>query len=474
MKRESIGRTAIAGLMMGSALIGCDSDSTGPNPPTQPNLEPTVISANIISDRTLHADTVYTLRGYVRVSNGATLRIEPGTRIEGDYDVFASSLFIERGAKIIAEGTADAPIVFTSQRPAGQRAPGDWGGLVLIGNGIINRTAPVILEGTENFTSVEGGPVNYAGGSDNADSSGSLKYVRIEFAGHEVATNAELNSLTMAAVGSGTTIEHVQVLAGLDDGFEWFGGAVDAKYLVSYESGDDHFDASEGYSGRVQHMIAFQSKTLVPRQDAGSVASDPQGIENDGCAGQNCAQGENSQPYTTPVFANFTLVGPGANRTTSGGEIGMMLRRGTGGHYVNGVVARFTRAGASLRDATTEARFNDGGLSLRSILFAENGVTFQSGTTPYQFSVPLGPNGLEESAATAASLFAALPTDPSAATEFDWTPAAGSPAAMGGLTTFAGDLATRAGTFVTPTGYRGAADPAGPKWWQGWTYYADN
>src|SRR5690606_35061751 len=116
-------------------------------------------------------------------------------------------------AKLMAEGTAAEPIVFTSSRPIGERRPGDWGGIVILGNGVINRSAPVILEGTENFPM----PINYAGGSDNADNSGTLRYVRIEFAGHEVATNAELNSLTLAAVGSGTTIENVQVLAGLDD-----------------------------------------------------------------------------------------------------------------------------------------------------------------------------------------------------------------------------------------------------------------
>src|SRR5690606_21107111 len=148
------------------------------------------------SNRTFHSDTVYTLRGYVRVTNGATLTIEPGTRIEGDYDVIASSLFIERGARIVAEGTAAEPIVFTSSRPEGERRPGDWGGPVILGNGVINRASPVILEGTENFET----PIDYSGGTNNQDDSGTLRYVRIEFAGHEVATNAELNSLTLAAV----------------------------------------------------------------------------------------------------------------------------------------------------------------------------------------------------------------------------------------------------------------------------------
>ncbi|MEX2570006.1 MAG: fibronectin type III domain-containing protein [Gemmatimonadota bacterium] len=429
------------------------------------------ISSNITSNRTLYADTLYTLSGYVRVGNGATLTIEPGTKIVGDYDVIASSLFIERGARIMAEGTAAEPIVFTSSRPEGERRPGDWGGLVLLGNGVINRSSPVILEGTENLDS----PVEYSGGSDNSDSSGSLKYVRIEFAGHEVAPNAELNSLTLAAVGSGTVIEHVQVLAGLDDSFEWFGGAVDARYLVSYEAGDDHLDISEGYQGRIQHAIAFQSRQLLPRPGAGSVASDPQGIENDGCSGQNCLDGQDSEPLNLPVIANFTLIGAGSAYTTSGGDMGMNIRRGTGGYYVNGVVARYDRAAISLRDATTQARLADDDLLVSNLVLAENGQAFlpQTGET-VQFSVDEEDNDIDLVAGSAASLFNALPTDPSSATQFDWTPAAGSPAATGGLTEFNGKLAERAGSFVTATSYRGAADPNGDKWWEGWTTYADN
>lgn len=433
------------------------------------------ISSDITSDRTLYADTVYKISGFVKVTNGATLRIQPGTTILGDYNTVGSSLFVLRGAKIIAEGTADTPIVFTSSRPVGERRPGDWGGLIIVGNARINRTHPVQLEGTgtDNETNP---PVLYSGGTDDEDDSGVLRYVRIEFAGYATAPNAELNSLTLAAVGSGTTIEYVQALAGLDDSFEWFGGTVDAKYLVSYEAGDDHFDASEGYRGRVQYMIAFQSKVLEPRPGAGGVGSDPQGIENDGCDGANCPDGQDSQPYTTPLFANFTLVGtgPGVVDQTSGG-IGMLIRRGAGGTYVNGVMARWPRAAISLRDATTQARAASGDLALRNILVADNAVTCQpqSGST-VQFCVDLAANAIEERSDAAATLFSSLPTDPSGPAQLDWTPPPGSPAATGGLETFPPAIAAKAGAFVTPTAFRGAADPNGPKWWQGWTNYADH
>ena len=139
----------------------------------------------------------------------------------------------------------------------------------------------MLTEGPQGVTEV------YSGGTDNADNSGTLRYVRIEFGGYDVSGGAgqELNSLSMYAVGSGTTLEFVQTLAGLDDGFEWWGGAVDGRYLVSYESGDEHFDWTEGYRGRNQFLIGFQSTRLDPAADAGQLSSDPEGFEADGCNG---------------------------------------------------------------------------------------------------------------------------------------------------------------------------------------------
>ena len=432
------------------------------------------ISANITSDRTLYADTLYTLQGFIKVANGATLTIQPGTVIQGDFNTLGSSLFVLRGATIEANGTAQNPIVFTSSRPVGQRQAGDWGGLILVGNGIVNRGQPVILEGTG--TGASNPQVDYSGGTDNSDSSGTLRYVRVEFAGFATAPDAELNTFTFAAVGSGTTMEYLQGLTGLDDTFEWFGGAVDGKYLISYESGDDHFDMSEGYIGRLQYVIAYQSRQIIPRPAAGNPSSDPQGIENDGCNGANCLNGQISEPFTIPMVANFTLVGPptGVFAGTSGG-VGMMLRRGTGGYYVNGVVARWERAAISLRDQTTLDRIAAGDLALSNILVAQSGPTFQPQTgSTVQGSVDLAANNIEEGAGTAAALFTSLVTPPTVVTQLDWTPAAGSPIATGGLDAFTGAIATKAGTFVTPTAFRGAADPAGPKWWENWTNYADN
>jgi hypothetical protein len=426
------------------------------------------LSGEITADRTLYADTVYTLSGFVLVRAPATLTIEAGTRILGDYETVGSSLFILRGATIRAMGTADAPIVFTSERPEGERRPGDWGGLIIIGNARINRAHPVVLEGTENFAE----EITYSGGTDDNDSSGELHYVRVEFAGYATADAAELNSFTFAAVGSGTQMDHLQSMSGLDDSFEWFGGGADAKYLVSYESGDDHFDMSEGFSGRLQYLIAYQSKVLEPRTGAGTVSSDPQGIENDGCSGAGCTNGQDSQPFTLPMVANFTLIGtgPGVVDATSGGY-GMVLRRGAGGVYVNGVIARWPKAAMSIRDqASTGARITAGQLIVQNVLAADNPALFQQG----QITVDETANSLETMAAAAQALFNALPADPSNAGQFDWTPAPLSAARTGGLATFTGAIATRAASAITGTAYRGAADPAGSRWWEGWTTYADN
>ncbi len=441
---------------------------------TLPDRALTVVNADITTSTTWTRDKKYRLSGFIHVGNGATLTIEPGTIIEGDFNTVGSSLFILRGAKIDAQGTAAAPIVFTSSQPVGQRRAGDWGGLVLLGNGIINRAAPVILEGTGTNT-VTNPAIDYAGGTNNADNSGKLRYVRVEFAGFATAPDAELNSFTLAAVGSGTEIDYVQSLNGLDDSFEWFGGAVDAKHIVSYNSGDDHCDISEGYVGRIQFAIAFQQILVVPRPLAGNVSQDPQGIENDGCNGANCTLGQNSLPYTVPLIANFTLVGPPAGVNIQGsGTIGMILRRGTGGYYVNGIVSRWARAAISLRDQPTLDRITGTELALSNLLLAENGVVFQpqSGAT-IQGTVDVTAAAIEANAATSTSLFTGLPATPTLGT-LDWSLSAASPARTGGLATFTGAIATKAGTVVTATSYRGAADPSGPKWWQGWTNYAEN
>ena len=465
-------------------LVACSDDTTAPDVVIPPGSSD--ITTDITVNRTLYAETTYTLKGFVHVANGATLTIMPGTTIKGDFNTLGSALFVLRGAKINAVGTAAKPIVFTSSQPVGSRTPGDWGGLIIVGNGIINRSGSIDVEGTGTVTGTTTGTnyaVTYSGGVTNADNSGELKYVRVEFAGYAPSLNNELNTFTFAAVGSGTKLSYLEALAGLDDAFEFFGGAVDADHIVAYEPLDDGFDMSEGFVGRLQYAIYLKSTVIAPRASAGSPASDPQAIENDGCNGVGCATSTfNSTPLTVPVVANFTLVGTNDVATSgSAGGIGMMLRRGTGGYYVNGLVARFPRFGISMRDNDTYARAGSvttpdlatTDLAIRNVTFLETTTIFQTGTGQNAFD--LAGNAIVSSGNTTAATLTAFPatiTNTTTETAFDWTPMAGSVAASGGLATFTGKIATAAGSVVAGTSYVGAAAPGGTKWWAGWTVYA--
>jgi len=490
--------TTLALALASSALLACSDDPNGPVviPPGSAD-----ITQDITTNRTLYAETTYTLKGYIHVANGATLTIQPGTKILGDYATLGSSLFILRGAKIMAVGTEAAPIVFTSSRAPGQRQPGDWGGLIIVGNGVINRnvTAGIKVEGTGELTSpgADSSGKNYSvfydKGTSNTDNSGELKYVRVEFAGFAPSNANELNSFTFAAVGSGTKLSYLQALAGLDDSFEFFGGAVDGDHLVSYESGDDHFDMSEGYVGRLQYLIGLQTTQIPPRTGSiGAISSDPQGIENDGCNGAGCATDTyNSTPLTIPLVANFTLIGTGATASSgSAGGYGMVLRRGTGGYYVNGLLAKWARAGIGVRDPQTYSRAGDTAtpnmsttdLAVNNVLLLETATTFEAGTSRYSFDMTAS-SIVNNGTATTVSALTAFPASVTTATTeaaFDWTPSASSPAASGGLGTFSGKLATKAtgassaGHTFAGTSFVGAAAPGGIKWWQNWTKYAQN
>ena len=230
---------------------------------------------------------VYTLKGWVYIAEGAELTIEPGTIIKGDKQTKAA-LIAERGGKLIAKGTAQEPIVFTSEQEAGQRKPGDWGGIILCGKARNNQSEQQI----------EGGPRTKHGGTDDNDNSGALSYVRIEFAGYPFQKDKEINGLTFGSVGSGTQVDHIQVSYSNDDSFEWFGGTVNCKYLVAYKGWDDDFDTDNGFSGKVQYGLALRDSKLAD-------TSQSNGFESD-----NCADGATVEPYTTATFSNITFVGP--------------------------------------------------------------------------------------------------------------------------------------------------------------------
>lgn len=276
----------------------------------------------------------YTLKGWVYIANGAQLTIEPGTIIKGDKQTKAA-LITERGGQLIAKGSADAPIVFTSAEAKGNRKPGDWGGIVLCGKARNNQTE----------MQIEGGPRTKHGGTDNADNSGVLSYVRIEFAGYPFQKDKEINGLTLGSVGSGTQIDHVQVSYCNDDSFEWFGGKVNCKNLVAFHGWDDDFDTDNGFSGNVQFALAIRDSRIADTSQSNSFESD------------NCADGSDVTPYTNATFANVTLVGPktdasfnnsvdyingGSYNPNNGSALGkfqsaMQIRRGSQLNCINSV-----------------------------------------------------------------------------------------------------------------------------------------
>ncbi len=276
---------------------------------TVSSKEIVVVSGVINTSVTWTSDKIYQLSGYVRVGDdskrpggtditGVVLTIEPGTIIQGlpkSGTTPPGTLIVQRGNRIVANGTSDNPIVFTSSKAPGLRNPGDWGGLVIVGRANNNQSANAELEGNYGaFHGVGDTPIT----DPDSDNSGSLRYVRIEFAGTPINPNQEVNSLTLGSVGHGTTIEYVQCSLGLDDAFEWFGGAVNAKYLIAYRGLDDDFDVDNGWTGNVQWAIGIRDNTLADQ-------SGSNGFEVDNDAG-----GSSASPITSGVFANVTIIGP--------------------------------------------------------------------------------------------------------------------------------------------------------------------
>ena len=229
----------------------------------------------------------YMLKGWVYVEAGARLRIPAGTVIKGDKQTMAA-LIVEPGGYVEMNGTKDAPIVMTSAQPAGQRRPGDWGGLIICGKARNN-------QGTQQ---IEGGPTTIHGGDNDADDSGIYRYVRVEFAGCPFDTDKEINGITFGSVGSGTTVDHLQVSYSNDDSYEWFGGTVNCKYLVAYKGWDDDFDTDNGFSGEVRYCLAVRDPRIAD-------TSQSNGFESD-----NNASGAETTPFTSARFRNVTFIGP--------------------------------------------------------------------------------------------------------------------------------------------------------------------
>ncbi|KAA0990944.1 T9SS C-terminal target domain-containing protein [Dyadobacter aurulentus] len=414
-------------LMLGLLLTGFSACKDDPEPEEEIVVpsEMVTVKGSIATNTTWTADKQYLITGFVYVEDGATLTIQPGTIIKGDKDS-KGALFIKRGAKIMAVGTATQPIVFTSNEAAGSRKAGDWGGLVILGKAPVNKT-PAVVEGEDKTE---------FGGTEVADNSGELKYVRIEFAGIAYQSNQEINSLTMGGVGSGTKIEYVQCSFGGDDSFEWFGGTVNAKHLIAYRGLDDDFDTDNGFSGLVQYGLVLRDPGVADQ------AGDSNAFESD-----NDSDGTTATPQTAGKFANITVAmadGEPNGKFASGARI----RRNSAISIYNSVfTGAWPRSGVRIHDASTLTNYTSGLLKLEGVHVALSGTQSNGaveGPTAAQFTA-----GAKNSVAAVASLL--LPAGFNSITAKPaLLPQAGSPLLTGGATLPAGfDATAYAGAFST-------------------------
>lgn len=333
--------------------------------------DPVIKLEGTLATQTLDASKPYLLKGQVFVPTGVTLTIPEGTVIKGDKATKAT-LVVQPGGKLIANGTAAKPIVFTSAQSIGERDRGDWGGVIILGNAWVNQSAKPAIEGITP-SQTYGNITSPATSAD--DNSGSLKYVRIEYAGVELTPNNETNSLTLGAVGNATTLDFVQVSFGGDDGFEWFGGSVSGKHLVSLSTWDDDFDTDFGWSGNVQWALSVRNPFFADQSGSAAFESDNQGNANDTPSG--------ATGYTQGVFSNVTVFGPldfntglgsgTSARTISGNYTrAMHIRRRTALSIFNTVISGWS-VGLTMDDQATLDNFTSGaGVLSNNVLFAPN------------------------------------------------------------------------------------------------------
>lgn len=448
------------------------SFTVAPKPPKPVvNLQGT-LRGNI----TLSRDTIYLLRGFVYVADRAVMTIQPGTVIRGagpELDPFnenrPGTLLVERGGRLLANGTAAQPIIFTSNKGVGQRAPGDWGGVVLIGKSPTNRPGV-----TPYFAGIRGTAETY---NEPDDNSGSLQYVRIEFAGtgQRSAANPQLGGLTMIGVGRGTIISNVQVAHSSGDGFAWYGGTVNARNLLAYRVADDNWSTNWGYTGNVQFGVGLRDVTVAD-------ASGSNGFE-----AQNYDPGENADgtpltrlnglPQTAPVFANmsdfaFNTVPTALSAASPTGfyQSGIYLRNNTGFSLYNSVISGYpegirlegtaTGLGNSLTAAT-------GTVDLRGITFANVLTTAAGGgdITGAQANAFVTTNNRSNAVVASGDVATLLlngATFSLAAPNF--VPQTGSPLLSGAVS--GGRLGS---SFFAATSYRGAFGT--DNWLAGWANY---
>ncbi len=440
MTPTDAGTTADGGTGTGSSAITCMGSACQ-------------IAGELTGSVSLDATKQYTMTNLVYVKDG-TLTIPAGTVIKGEQP---SALIVTTTGKLVAQGTASQPIVFTSALPAGQRGTptGDWGGIVLNGTASINDMGGVNnAEGLADEARNKYGKVS--GTTNDAHDCGTLKYVRIEFAGRPLSANNELNGLTLNACGSGTTVDFVQVHRGVDDGVEIFGGSVNVKHLVITGFDDDGLDWDKGWTGKGQFIVVQQTG------DRGN-----HGIEAD-----NNRDNRDALPRSNPTLSNVTLIGRKPSTAPSEGpSVGMILREGTAGTLMNFVVMNHTADALRIDHSNTVTQWNMGALNVKNSIFFENPMT---GARNWVKS--LGDGGVEDRVDEAAVLGEALRSNrlgmspglmaPMSEMQPNFTPASGAEAMNGAA------MPPSDGFFDTSALYVGAV--GGTDWTAGWTAYPQN
>lgn len=447
-----------AALLSGAFLAACGDDGMPvgddePPPPDADTTGPQTIRLNedITEDTTLVSGNTYIIPRlkYLFVMPGVTLTIEPGTVIQGEQ---GAVLVVTRGARIEAEGTPEDPILFTSSQPDGEKTPGWWGGVLVLGsapiNTNVNSTPPSTEAQFEAFTSAidEG----LYGGTDPEDDSGTLKYARIEFGGFNYLSDREFNGLTLCGVGSGTEIDYVQIHGGKDDGIEFFGGTVNVKHIVVSQNQDDGLDTDNGWQGNGQFIVV---QHVSP--DGATDASNGSESDNHGTSASYTAM-----PRTMPTMYNVTWIG---DRSYTGGtSMAGVFRRGTGGHYYNVIITGFP-GGLEFRDAATAAQLDAGNF------FFKNSILFDNAADGNNWPPPQASNDIVESTYMTDSTWSNRFVDPMLDAEATDKAAptfrlqAGSPALTGGATPPDDGFFDTTATFV---GAVGTED-----WTAGWTAY---
>lgn len=399
---------ATMALIAGVSLFAtsCSSDEDPVNNPGDGGEDTYVLNSDITENVTLETGKTYTLNGGVHVKSGATLTIQPGVTIVAQHDETVDYILIEQGAKIDAQGTAAQPIVMTSEK----KEAGAWGGLHICGYAHTNNGSGKSEIGNAPY-----------GGNNDADNSGTLKYIRLEYTGYAFDEEHEANGVSFYGVGNGTTVEHLQAYQGSDDGFEFFGGSVNIKYMVVTSCSDDSFDWTEGWNGKAQFLVAYQEG----ESSLGYACDCLMECDNNGT--NNAAT-----PVAHPTIANATLIGNG------GDAQGVRLRAGTQVELYNTII---TGKGKPLTVETneTENALKDGTSKLEYVAISGELSSKQGIYTNADFTQAAG-NLTNQ--------------------EFSWTGKY--------VGTLDGGKDLSADSFFTKTDYKGAVK-SGDDWTSGWT-----